>query len=391
MFNPQNFHIPKLMKRSIFLLVLIITLIYGGCSRGHKPSHLGERKLTDTELHIDSITIAADSTSYMGNFLMMDSSLFFVDNLQCKIFEFDIKNGQLKQTHSDKGQGPGEMINVMIGSVVHPTDTAMWIFDTSYGIYEFTPSNGKVKYKKGLDFNWESGITDDYTSISCYKPMEKDDYCFPVYQIADSVVIIPLNIVNQFFTNIEPERYNQGKIFGKVNPETSKITDLFGQYPDFYKENPLRYFESFAYTIDYDNSRIYANHAPDSLIYCYDLKGNLLNTLGFEPEGIDREYTTGLDISWDTYRQDVKHVGTNTGLYYDPDARLLLRTSISDISTQKSMLQVYKDNDLVLETGVPSSFKILGKYGSDYYATQFYPIEEENNSKFILYRFSLNL
>ena len=118
-------------KFTVSIILGLIALLVARCSDRHKISHLGERKLADYEVCVDSIVIPADTTSLNGNFVMMDSSLMYVDQLYCKIYEFDIRNGELTKTYSGYGQGPNEMINIMFGSVVHPADTSMWIMDAS--------------------------------------------------------------------------------------------------------------------------------------------------------------------------------------------------------------------------------------------------------------------
>ena len=359
------------------------------CSHSPKIPHIGERISTDTAIKIDSIHISADSTSLRGNFALMDSSLIFVDNTYCKIFEFNINNGKLAQTYSGYGQGPNEMTGIMFGSVVHPSDTSMWIFDSSNGIYEFTPVNGKVEYKGKLDFSWTSETTDDLASTACYGLMEMSDFGLSVNQIADSVILIPLSLINRKVENIKSARYTDARIFGKVNPETLAIIGLEGRFPDIYKESPMPAFEFFDYTVDYDNSRIYVNHAPDPLIYCYDFNGNVVNSLGFEAQEINRNYTKGYEPSFETFKKDIAHVGSNTGVYYDSDNGLLFRTSLANFPSGRSIMQIYKDNNLILEQEMPPYFKLLGKYGASYYGVRFIPLDDGNDAKFTLYRLSL--
>ena len=370
-------------------LMVFMGIFCVNCSHSPKIPHIGERISTDTAIKIDSIHISADSTSLRGNFALMDSSLIFVDNTYCKLFEFNINNGKLAQTYSGYGQGPNEMTGIMFGSVVHPSDTSMWIFDSSNGIYEFTPVNGKVEYKGKLDFSWTSETTDDLASTACYGLMEMSDFGLSVNQIADSVILIPLSLINRKVENIKSARYTDARIFGKVNPETLAIIGLEGRFPDIYKESPMPAFEFFDYTVDYCNSRIYVNHAPDPLIYCYDFNGNVVNSLGLEAQGINRNYTKGYEPSFETFKKDIAHVGSNTGVYYDSDNGLLFRTSLANFPSGRSIMQIYKDNNLILEQEMPPYFKLLGKYGTSYYGVRFIPLDDGNDARFTLYRLSL--
>ena len=378
--------------RPLVPIMGLIGLAAISCSHNPKIPHLGERKLVDSNLQVDSIIIPADTTSLRGNFVMMDSSLMYVDNMYCKIYEFNIKNGELSKTYSGYGQGPNEMINIMYGSVVHPTDTSMWIFDASSGFYEFSPKSGTVEYKGKVDFSWYSGITNDYTSPSCYKLIEVSDFGVSVNQISDSVILVPVSLINRRLNSIEPARYKQGRIFGEINPKTYVITGLEGCFPESFTENPTPAFEYFDYAVDYPNSRLFVTFAPDPLIYCYDFNGNILNTFGIEPDGVDRDYTVGYVKSIpDTFYEDIKHVGTNKGIFYDESTGLIIRSSERNMSTGESIIQVYKDYDLVLEKKMPDFFQLLGKFGSDYYGVRRRPVENDNDAKFILYKFSLDI
>ena len=376
------------------LLVLLLTgMILAGCSSNENVGrHLGERRLaSDIDIQYDSIVISADSTSLRGNFVMMDSSLVFVDQLYCRIYAFSLADGSLIKTYSGHGQGPNEMNGIMYGSVIHPADTLMLIFDSSYGVYEFTPSNGNVRYRERLNFSWEKPKRNDYSSPSCYGVMEMSDFGLTMYQIDDSTILIPVSLINRNFDKITSERYKSGHILGKANVKSYEITTLTGQFPEFYASNPLPYFEFFDYTIDFSNSRIYASHAPDSLIYCYDYEGNLINTIGYEPAGINRNYTKGFNTSSEIFKKDLSQVGVNTGLYFDENNGLLFRTSMTDFVSGKTIMQIYRENNLVFEKAMPSYLKILGRQGDSYYGVRFLPVDDGNNSTFVLYRISLKM
>lgn len=362
------------------------------CPGGGNLRHEGERTHLVDSVEMDSIRIDADTTSLQGNFVMMDSSLMFVDQRYCKIYAFSLGNGRLKGAYSGHGQGPNEMTGIQYGSVVHPADTVMWIVNASNGIYEFTPSNGNVTYKDRVDFAWGDSDKGDYSSPSCYNIMEMSDFGLTLTQIDDSTLLMPVSIINREIGEIESVRYSKGHIFGKVDPETLKVKKLTGEFPEYYASTPLPFFEFFDYAVDDDNGLIYVSHAPDSLIYKCDMEGNRLSTLGFEPKGVNREYTSGFNVAdIEAFKKDIEHVGANTGLYYDKGAKLLFRTSMVDMPTGVVIMQVYKDNDLILEQEMPPYFKLLGKCGDAYYGVRFLPEDDGNDAWFTLYRFKLDV
>lgn len=359
------------------------------CSRVKTASHMGSRKPYNVNLEIDSVAANADTTSLRGNFVMLDSTIMFVDQLYCKIFSYDRINGDLNCTYSGYGQGPNEMVGIMYGTPVNPGDTAMWIFDSSYGIYEFISTKGMVKYKGRIDLGWDKPAKNDYSSVSNYTPLEMSDFGMKLTCIDDSTILVPLSLINRNFSETSKTRYEKGKILGKLNLNTLKIENLWGSFPDFYSDSPLPFFEFFDYAVDKADSQIFVNHAPDSLIYRYDLNGDLINTFGFEPEGINRNYTKGFDVSIENFKADIEEVGVNTGLYYDDESQLLFRTTMKDFSSGVTVMQVYRDNDLIIEKLMPSYFKLLGKYGNRYYGIRFIPIETDDKSQFLIYSFQL--
>ncbi len=350
---------------------------------------MGNRKPCDVSLEIDSIAANADTTSLRGNFVMLDSTIMFVDQLYCKIFSYDRNEGDLNCTYSGYGQGPNEMTGIMYGAPVNPGDTLMWIFDSSYGVYESVPSKNIVSFKGRIDFGWNKPSKDDYAAISNYAPMEMSDFGLKLTCIDDSTILVPLSLINRNFSKTSDARYEKGRILGKLNTNTMEIKELWGRFPDFYTNNPLPFFEFFDYAVDKAHSQILVNHAPDSLIYRYAFNGDLINTFGFEPEGINRDYTKGFDVSPEAFKTDIQEVGVNTGLYYDDESQLLFRTIMKDFTSGITVMQVYKDNDLIIEKLMPSYFKLLGKYRNRYYGVRLIPKETDDESQFLIYSFQL--
>ena len=149
-------------------------------------------------------------------------------------------------------------------------------------------------------------------------------------------------------------------------------------------------FEFFDYAVEPETGVIYVSHGPDSLIYRYDRDYNLIGRFGLEPQGTDRSYTRGFEKEpYVAFREDIKHVGANTGLYYDPTDRILFRTTMTDFPTGRTILQGYRGDDMIMEQEMPAYFKMLGRYGDRYYGVRFKPAEDEDNLYFNLYSFRL--
>jgi hypothetical protein len=382
------------MKKSSFiaalsLMAVTLNLNLVGCSKAENGSHLGEIKKIDKPIQIDSLVINADSTSLRGNFTLVDSTLLFIDQLDCRIFAFSLNDGSLVSTYSGRGQGPNEMVGIMYGHAVNPADTTVWIFDSSYGVYEFNCGTGRVNFKSRLDFGWNKPQKNNYESPSCYNVMQMSDFGVTIDQIDKSTVVLPLSLINRNLDGVKAERYAKGHILGLVDTETLKVKKLIANFPEYYTEKPTPFFEFFDYAVNHKDSLIYVNHAPDSLIYCYNFAGEMVNTIGFEPEGINREYTSSIDATPENFKEDISHVGVNTGLWYDEDENLIFRTSMTDFASGTILMQVYKDNDLIHEVRMPAYFKLLGKYNGKYYGVRFIPVDDGTIAQFVLYSFKL--
>ncbi len=377
--------------RRILLIVVAMFVIMVGCGRSKAPEHKGIKSEKDVVLMLDSIIINADSTSLRGNFMLLDSALMFVDQHYCRVFSYSISDGELIDTFSRYGQGPDEMTGILYGSPINPQDTMAWIMNSSNGVFVFSPESGHVDYKGILDFGWDSQIMNDYESTSCYNIMEMSDFGVTMTKMNDSTVMLPLSLIHRNIEKVNKQRYDKGHIFGLVDSKTLKVRRLIGNYPENLKLTPTPFFDFFDYSVDFVNSRIYTSFASDSLIYCSDFQGKVLYAFGYEPSGIDRKYTLGYDTTIEDFRNDISHVGINTGIYLDPENEMIFRCSMTDFASGVIKMQIYKDSDLIAELSMPPYFKLLGKIGAEYYGVRFLPLENEDNSHFVMYRFSIKI
>ncbi len=377
------------MKKFLFFAATAALLTISACTKTPNSQQVGEKILSVEHLEIDSLIINADSTHMRGNFVIMDSCLVFVDRSLCKIFAYSLENGELINTYSQRGQGPGDMVGILYGSVIEPDATKMLLINSSAYVYEFDKSSGEVKPAGRMEIHQNVSEKDLYDSPSSYFLLEMDNFGVTMTAIDDSTVIVPLSLNNRSLSEINPARYEKGHILGLLDTRTMKITDVKGKLPEWYKDNPMPAFEFFDYAIDPEEGIIYVNHAPDSLIYRYDKDFKLINTFGFEPQGIDRGYTRGFDKYYENFREDIKHVGSNTGLYYDPIDKILFRTALADFASGRVVLQAYSGNDLIMEQEMPAYFKVLGRYDDRYYGVRFMPAEDDDSLYFSLYSFKL--
>jgi hypothetical protein len=128
------------------------------------------------------------------------------------------------------------------------------------------------------------------------------------------------------------------------------------------------------------------NHAVDSLIYVYKYPETLLYTIGYECNHINRGYKITKVIDDALFAHDMQRTGINTGLKYIPRTNTLIRTYMTNLITGESGIQIYRDNDLIGEFAMPPFYIFLGYYNGIYYGVRITPLEEGDDTKFVLYK-----
>lgn len=364
-------------------------LLSVACHNATDSNIVGKKELSITNIKIDSLIINGDSTSFSGHFEFIDTNLVFVDRAYCKLFPFSIYTGKMGKPIGGYGKGPNEMMGIIAGSTIEPADTSMWILDANNGIYEYLPKLDKIHFLDRLDFSWDKLDSNNFESPSLYNTLEAIFLGITMMDIGNDELLMPVSIVNRHLDESNADRYLKGHIFGLFDKKSLELKKVFGKFPEYYKDTPLPLFEFFDYAMNRRDSILYVNHAPDSLIYCYRYPDSLLYAMGFEPQGLHRDFSyVGYDINIPAFKKDVYDVSLNTGLYYDPVDELLFRTSVTDYTSGNSVLQIYKGRDLMAEVKVPPFFKMLGRVGNRYYAVRLKPIETDKEEiQFILYSF----
>lgn len=382
--------------RKLSVIGLLLLLLSGACSKAPESSYRGKKMLQDKKIKIDSLLIDADTTSMRGSFLLLDSSLIFVDQHYCAVYEFAVADGTLNNVYSRRGQGPDDMLGIMYGCKVAPQDTALWIVDSSIGVFEMNMASdrGKPKHIGRINFHWDNADQTSYEGTALYNLLEMSDFGIKMCKIDDSTLLIPLSLINRKLSAIDSKRYKEGHIFGVVDIPSLDVKEVTGLFSESFLKNPTPNFEFFDYDIDYSNGKVYVSFAPDSLIQCYDISdlSKPLYYFGFEPNGINREYTAGYknrEMLGQIWGHDIEKVGVNTGLYFDNTDKLLMRTSMTDFASGRTVLQIYSNDNLIGEYDLPPYFKILGRYGNRYYGVRFIPVETADECNYTLYSFTL--
>lgn len=380
------------MKRvSYSTISCLISALLAGCSHPANKAeikHIGAKTLTHTIESIDTVSIKDDYLSGRYNTFLLDSHIVFADQMQNTLSFYNIDDGALACRRLGYGSGPNELTSMLYAQPIQGSDGEIAIFDSSYGLFIYTFENDSLKYKGIPDFNWGKGKLNDYNEIANYTPMEMSDFAIS-FAKRDSTLLMPLSIIGRNFDKCDENRYREGGIF--CNVSGMKASKPFGEFPALFSSQPMPNYEFFDFAVNYTSDEIIYNFAPDSLIYISDAEGNPIRTFGFEPSGINRNYTIGYDTNIDTFKNDTQKVGVNTGLYLDSENELIFRTSLKDFSSGIVILQAYDyDGNLIMESLMPDYFKLLGQYDGFYYGTRFIPEEVQGDDlSYPIYRFKI--
>lgn len=382
--------IPDNMKKLYVLLLLV--LCCSSCGQRRNVIHEGIDMSGNKGVRIDTVYVDLEESSGYGNFYMTDTVITFADVITCRFYDMDL-SGNILQEYFRKGRGDNEIPSMLYAyPIIGDTLKRGVIIDSGNGITFYDLEKKEILDRKQIDFNWGSRHRHRYSTPQLYNLADFTDFGMTFYMGEDSRIMFQANIINRETGStgrIESRRYEDGAIFGILNPQTMEVESVTGSFPEIFRKKPMPHLEFFQYTADGDI--VYVNHGVDSLIYVYRYPDQLLYTLGYECENIDRHYTVTREIDLgENFRKDFSHAGINTGLMYFPEDSLLCRTYIVTTATGASGMQIYRDNDLVADFGVPDYFKLLGYSDGILYGARFIPLEDEDSTRLVLYRLTLD-
>ena len=376
------------MKRICAALSVLCCL---SCGTRQNIIHEGKDRSEALDVTVDTVYVDVPESGGYGNFYMTDTVITFADEMTYRFYDMDL-SGNIIREYFRKGRGDNEIPSMIYAyPIIGDPHGRGVIIDSGNGITLFDMKQKKILGRSQIDFKWDNRPGHGYRSPRIYNLADLSDFGMTFYMGRDSMILFQANIINRMTGSpgrVESKRYDEGAIFGRLNPETMEVESVSGSFPAIYGEKPMPHLEFFQYTANGDT--IYVNHGVDSLIYVYGYPDRLLYTIGYECENIDRSYTVTREIDLgDNFRKDFSHVGINTGLMYFPEDSLLCRTYIRTTATGASGMQIYKGNDLVADFGVPDYFKLLGYSDGIFYGARFIPLEDGDSTRLVLYRLSL--
>jgi hypothetical protein len=352
----------------------------------------GDNLLLSQSLNIvwDSIVIDAFDTSGQGNYFMIDSIISFADQYYARIYDYDCRTGELLSQHFGLGQGPNESNGFFFVTPI-ANDTSIFMINGNVEVNLYNTSEYELNKKGMLNFGWEDHYTGDYDSPKVYNFMLMTDLGADIYRYKDKIIIPAQPVIRLACKDglITPKHFKKSHIFGLLDLNSMKITEVFGHYPVSYLEKSLPQFNFFSYFMHDDS--LYVNFPIDSLIYVYKYPDQFEHVFGYECKDINRNYTPSNEINDQIY-DDFTNCGMNTGIYHFPELQVYCRTYIKDMKTREGGMQIYNySHDLVSEIEVPRNFKLLGCFESCFYGVTLTPEETDDNTFVTFYKGKISL
>lgn len=394
MHGNSNFMISRYSIFYIYCLMILFIFMVS-CKERVNVIHIGEKHSKFCFPDIDTIYVALDDASGIGNFYLRDTVITFVDAVNYKFYDLNFE-GHLLSSYFGKGHGKNELVAMRYAYPIENDSLNRGIIvDHNNVMTIFNIEKQNIIHRKQIDFGWDKKgwHLNQYRFPDIYNIMEFADFGISFYLLSDTTLLFPINIVNRMTKNpdkIDSRRYEDGAIFGKLDLTTMKVEEVLGKFPEIYKHNPMPEMEFFQYVVA--DNLLYVNHAVDSLIYVYQYPNNLQYTIGYECTGIDRSYTiTKLTSQNEIFQNDIQRIGLNTGLVLCSENNTLCRTYMKKVATGTSGLQIYRNNNLLADVEMPAYFKLLGYHGGYYYGVRLIPLEDMEHTYIVLYRIQIPL
>jgi hypothetical protein len=376
------------MKNCICVIICLFFLLTGfSCQNDSRKGVFASVKNeppvnTIEELYLHAFMLEPIESSYVGDLLLSNNHIYFVDTKFCWVFQFDT-SGVFRERFLGQGSGPVEIATGRIEGYAYLANdytfyvgagNDCYLFDENFNIKNSFIINKGNKENPSYDASWI------YTL--CYQNLIMRSYKDYLYY----------TIVSEYpsynFIDSPKDYFQEAHILSKLNLTTGVVERVIGNYPDIYLKNKsLKQLSLVNFDIDHTGN-FYISYEGDSLIYVFDEQFLPLTTYGYS--GKRMEDKPKVFNTFDTFRkgyaQNRQERGYYTGIDYIDDTKTLFRTYRRGNDNVSDGLQIYKDGMLIGDIDVPAGFKILGYIAPYYYASK--GIDEDNEA-ITIFRFTI--
>lgn len=354
----------------------------------------GESEISFYDVKLEKVVLDSLNTSFIGDFYVNDSGIYYVDERFCTVNKFKI-DGSFIETAVGLGKGPNE---TMIGRVEG--------FDNSE---KYNILIGPSRDFHAFDPDWRSIIhrtikqsPRDHITVNSTPPTDDPglyslDYINMDVEYFGSKLYFTIGTDHPYCHPFLPIYYQECPIIVEVDFWSGTWEEMFGRRSPSYKNyNGLGQFSFSRFEID-DKGRFYVSFEIDPRIYVYDREFNPLHSFGMNGHDMDTTYTN-LYIKGNIHDpenlekvREITESDRSTKGYYKSmklfdELDLLFRTYSKNESAKVDGLQVYHNEILIGDVQVPESFEVVG-YSAPYYYGQ---ISGNGDAELLqLYRFKI--
>lgn len=265
-----------------YLTAIFFVIIIAACN-DKKEMELFNEKIYGKKIElqkIKSIIIEEASSSFIGNFLDVKyrgNNIVIADILQPALFFYDDEGKKIKQLRWQKGEGPGEILQIggfeIMNGYIYISDIGnfRWsIFDTN-GVFIKSGRPFSDPRENKNQFYSENGNRIEHFGNFIFTTIIEDKYNRDLYQ-------------------------HYSKSIAKIDSALT-IKQIFGNMDEIYGKIKI-YTPSPALTIDH-NGYIYFSQRPTYKIYKYNQQGELVKIFGFRGnfKVIDEDLSSNLSMN----------------------------------------------------------------------------------------------
>lgn len=386
------------MNRFIYLLLFLIIM---GCEEIPESRYkfnyseipnFSRNGTIRQSLIFDSIPIymgGDNMTSMEGIFFMQKDSIYFGDRQLATVFVYDT-TGQFITTRTRQGKGPGEILGL---NVISPLkDQGFAIMDEQWNVFLFDKHwNSTNQYI----INWQVKKSAQ-ALLNSPDPNESGiyevEYAANNLRLLGNYLIFPIVTEHIHYNGYESGNgshfYENSYTLALMDQKKGIVTKMFCNRSPVYRQ--YKYIPNFKNVIfDTYADSLFFSFEADSLIYKMNIRDSSLLSFGIAGKSMNISYieTKSFKESDDNFFHDRETFGYYRYLKYIPETNVLFRGYSTGKPTNMEKLQIYKNNDLLLDTQVPANFQPFGYHAPYYYATG---KPDYNKDHVVVYKFKLN-
>lgn len=383
------------MKNIINLSPLLLLLLLFSCKKEFHSEYdnlpyRGGKNITINRLAFDTIRIDASATSLAGQWLISNDTFYFADEYSVGVSTFDL-NGNAVGKHIEKGRGPQEALSNFVAFTFSPERDLVGI-DATWNFYRFDTQYQRKEqpYLMHSEVKYDE---DDWNEL-LRKPDPEVNYMYEFntqtkkIRATDEKVMVPILTEHIHFNGYNlndhaRDFWRESYIFQFFDIKHGKDLQKFGHYPPIYYQKNMPMFAD--YNFDLFGDKIYTTFMADSLIYVRDPEGKLIYSFGCSAD-IDTKNlpeTKTFNEHEQLRSERLAHYGYYTDLLVASD--YVLRGYKKEGKNSYG-IQIYKDNQLVGDIPMGTSFQFIGKNRDQYYLLL--PTDLDNEL-FEIHKFSL--